>query len=242
MADSKIFSKSHEAYEGSIKKLQIFGIFEKDHSKSKMMITIFILTAIILYPMTSLLLGLKSIENFGEFVEWATLFVGISDVAFRSINVAVHQTKILEIAELFQELKKFDENEIVKKIEISLKKVLKVWLVLFILVADFYCLHQSFFNHKNLYLGWIDFPNEHIPIMIGFFDLFAVSLMAVVWINCQTLLFTAYAQLVAHFKCLMVKFSKIEMPTNAEESKENLEKLHEIIEIHQKLKRYGIQI
>jgi hypothetical protein len=156
MTDSKIFSKVHEAYEGSIKKLQVFGIFEKDHSKSKMLITIFILTAIIVYPMTSLLLGLKAIENFAAFVEWATLFVGISDVAFRSINVAFHQTKIVEIAELFQELKKFDENEIVKKTEILLKRVLKVWLVLFILAADFYCIHQSFFNRKNLYLGWID--------------------------------------------------------------------------------------
>ncbi len=45
-----------------------------------------------------------------------------------------------------------------------------------------------------------------------------------------------------NLKCLAVKFSKIEKPKTAEDSKENLEKLHEIIEIHQKLKWYGVGI
>jgi hypothetical protein len=73
--------------------------------------------------------------------------------------------------------------------------------------------------------------------VIGIVDWVAVMFLASLWITSQTILFTAYTQLTAHLKGLTVKFSKIEKPKNAEDSKGNLEKLHEIIEIHQKLKR-----
>jgi hypothetical protein len=73
--------------------------------------------------------------------------------------------------------------------------------------------------------------------VIGIVDWVVVMFMASLWINSQAILFTSYTQLTAHLKCLIVKLSKIEKPKNAEDSKENLEKLHEIIEIHQKLKR-----
>jgi hypothetical protein len=159
-------------------------------------------------------------------------------VVVRFINIAIHRRKIVEIAELFQELKKFDENEIVKKAEFSLNRMQNIWFVGSILAAEFYCFIQSFFNNKNVFLGLIQFLNKDITIMIGTFDLSVIFYLIYIWVSCQTILYVAYTQLTAHLKCLIVKFSKIEKPTNAEDSKENLEKLHEIIEIHQKLKRY----
>jgi hypothetical protein len=243
MDNSKIFSKIHEGYKDSFQFLQIFGIFGlKQFKRDRKLVAVFSTLGIVVYPIISLIFGYTSIQNFGQFVEHTTVFLGIFEVAARLINLAARRTKIVEIAESFQELKKFDENGIVEKAEKSLDRVQRIWITGSVFAAIFYCSHQCFFNGKNVYLGWIQFSNEDITIMIGTFDLFVATFMTVIWINSQAFLFMAYTQLTAHLKCLAIKFSKIEKPKNAEDSKENLEKLHEIIEIHQKLKWYKVQI
>ncbi len=239
MENSKIFSKIHEAYKKSFQFLQIFGIFGmKQFTRGRKLVTIFAILWIIVYPMISFIFGFTSIQNFGQFVELTAMFIGFFDAVVRFINIAIHRRKIVEIAESFRELKKFDENGIVKKAEISLNRMQNIWFVGSILAAEFYCFIQSFFNNKNVFLGWIQFSNEDITVMIGTFDCPVTFYLIYIWIGCQTILYLAYTQLTAHLKCLIVKFSKIGKPKNAEDSKGNLEKLHEIIEVHQKLKRY----
>jgi hypothetical protein len=237
MDDSKIFSKTHEAYKESFEILEDFGIFGTGNpTKMEKLWKVFI-SIVILYPPLAFLLGYGSVESFGKFVEYTALFVALFDVAVRVTNARIWQNKIIEIAELFQELKKFDESEIIRKSEITLKRVMKFWLFGEIFLATFYCISQSLFNDKNVLLDWVEFENIHVHIVIGIVDWTVIVLFGVFWISCQTILFMAYTQLTAHLKCLIVKFSKIEKPKNAEDSKENLEKLHEIVEIHQKLKR-----
>jgi hypothetical protein len=221
--------------------LKIFGAFGvKNQTRNRKLATFFTLLAIIVYPLVSLIFGYTSVQNFAQFVEHTTIFMGIFEVVVRLVNIAVRKTKIVEIAESFQELKKFDENEIVKNAEISTKGVLRSWLIGTILVGDLFYFYQCFFNGKNVFLGFVQFSNEDISKIIGTYDLFVAIFLVTVWINCQTILYLAYAQLTAHLKCLVVKFSKIGKPKNSEDSKENLEKLHEIIEIHQKVKRYEL--
>jgi hypothetical protein len=77
----------------------------------------------------------SSIKSFGEFVEHAAVFVGIIDACIRLINIRIWKNQIIEIATSFKELKKFDENEIVKKREIFIKRITKIWLILDILIA-----------------------------------------------------------------------------------------------------------
>ncbi len=120
---------------------------------------------------------------------------------------------------------------------------MKIWLVLEIFLDTFYCIHQHFFNGKLVFCEWIEYyADSHFSILMGIVDWTVVALFTVFWINTQKILFMAYTQLTAHLKCLIIKFLKFEKPKNAGDSKENLEKLHEIFKIHQKLKRYTIQL
>jgi hypothetical protein len=238
MENCKIFSKIHGAYEESFHFLKFFGIFGiKNQTRFRKFVVVFTVLAIVVYVLASLYFGYTSVKDFGQFVEHTTISVSVIEVTVRLINIAVHQRKIVEIAESFQELKKFDEDGIVKKAEISLNRMLKICVIGTILTAEVFCVHRCFFYSRNLFLGWIKFSNEDISKMIGVYDLFVIFHWVCIWINCQKILFLAYTQLTAHLKCLIVKFSKIDKPKNAEDSKKNLEKLHEIIEIHQKLKR-----
>jgi hypothetical protein len=237
MDNSKIFSKIHGAYKDNFRKLQVFGIFGmENHTSSDKLVRVLITLVIVVYPMVSLTFGFTSIQNFAQFVEHTANFLCIADAFLRFINIAFWKNKILEIAELFQELKKFDENDIVKKAETSLKRLMKFCFFATVLIGDFHCINLTFFENKHVFLGLIQFLNEDITLMIGTFDVFIIIFLTDLWINCQTILYLAYTQLTAHLRCLIVKFSKINKPQNAEDSKKNLEKLHEIIEIHQKVK------
>jgi hypothetical protein len=242
MDDSKIFSKTHEASEESFRKLKIFGAFGiKNQTKDRKFVVVVSILWIIVYPLISTIFGFTSIQNFGQLVEHTTSFMGTFEIVVRLINLTIWKTKIVKIAESFQELKKFDENGIVKKAEISTKRMLKVWLIGTYIMGFLFCSYQCFFNDKNIFLGFVRFSNEEpYRKIIGFFDIPVAMFLSNIWIYCQAILYLAYAQLTAHLKCLAVKFSKIEKPKTAGDSKENLEKLHEIIEIHQKLKRFKI--
>jgi hypothetical protein len=190
--------KTSEAYRENF---EVFGIFGMEQI-GKMWTTFTIM--VLLYPNVAFIFGYKSIERFGDFVEHTAVFVLLFGVFVQLINVWIRQNKIIEIAELFQELKKFDENEIVKKSEFVLERTMKIWLV--------------------LEMPW---KISHFSVLIGIVDWSVVALFTVFWINSQAFLFMAYTQLTAHMKCLAVKFEKIGKPQNAGDSTENLEKLHE---------------
>jgi hypothetical protein len=238
MDDSKFFSKVHEAYKESFEFLQDLGIFGTENSSKKRKLWIlFIITLVIFYPNFGLWLGYGSVESFGDFVEQTVKCMALLDVTVRQINLKIWQKKIIEIAGSFQELQKFDEHEIVKKSEFALRHLMKYCLGAELFFGTFYCIHQNYINDKNVILDWIQFENVHVSIVIGIVDWVVVMFLASLWVTSQTILFTAYTQLTAHLKGLGVKFSRVVKPKYAEESKENLEKLHEIIAIHQKLKR-----
>jgi hypothetical protein len=238
MDDSKIFSKVHEAYKESFEILQDFGIFGSENlTKKEKLWTVFVVM-VLLYPAISFIFGYQWITNFGEFVEHTSMFIACVNILAQLVNMRIHQKKIIRIATWFQELKKFDENDIVKNGEFSMNRIMKFWLMVQIFSAAFYCILQQRFKNRLTFLEWIEFdPLSSVHVLIGIFDWVVVTLFVTLWVKSQTNLFMAYAQLTAHLKCLTVKFSKIGKPRNAEDSKENLEKLHEIIEIHQKLKR-----
>jgi hypothetical protein len=125
MEYSKIFSKIQGAYEESFHFLKIFGIFGiKNQTRFRKLVAVFTVLAIVVYVLASLVFGYTSVKDFGRFVEHTTIFVSVIEVTVRLINMAVHQRKIVEIAESFQEVKKFDEDDIVKKAEISLNRCL----------------------------------------------------------------------------------------------------------------------
>jgi hypothetical protein len=116
MDDSKIFSKVHEAYKDSFEILQIFGIFgTKDPTRVVKLWTVFIILATLLGPFIALLLSYSAIKEFREFIEHTALIVTFFSVLVQLINIRFRQSKFIEIATLFQELKKFDENNIVRK-------------------------------------------------------------------------------------------------------------------------------
>jgi hypothetical protein len=199
--------------------------------------TVFV-TILISYPSIVLILGYKSIENFDAFVEHTAIFVIVFNVLVQLINLKVWQNKIIEIATSFQELKKFDENDIVKNSEFFINRFVKIRLVWVILMVSSYCLHQNFFNGKLVFCDWIEyFADSHLSTLLGIADWIVIALLGIFFIHSQKVLLMAYFQLAAHLKCLIVKFSKIEKPKSAEDSKENLEKLREIIGIHQSLKQ-----
>jgi hypothetical protein len=240
MDDSKIFSNIHGAYKESFEILQGFGIFGAENM-GKLWTTFIVM--ILLYPPLAFIFGYKSIDRFGDFVEHTAVFVLLFGVFVQLVNVGIRQNKIIKIAELFQELKKFDESDIVKKSEIFLERTMKIWLDLEIFLDTFYCIHQHFFNGKLVFCEWIEYhADSHLSLLVGIVDWTVAALFTVFWINTQKILFMAYTQLTAHLKCLNIKFPKIEKPKNAGDSKENLEKLHEIFKIHQKLKRYTIKV
>ncbi len=127
MDDSKIFSKTHGAYRESFEILQDFGIFGAE--KIGKLWTAFTIM-VLLYPNVAFIFGYKSISRFGDFVEHTATFVLLFGVFVQLINVWIRQNKIIKIAERFQELKKFDENDIVRKSELLLERTMKIWLVL----------------------------------------------------------------------------------------------------------------
>jgi hypothetical protein len=238
MNDSKIFSKIHEAYKKSFEIFEIFGVFEVKNPNWKIKMWTVFITILMSYPSLAFILGYKSIENFGKFVEHTAIFVIVFNLLVQLINLKVWQNKIIEIATSFQELKKFDENDIVKNSEFFMNRIIKIGLVWVILMGSFYCLHQNFFNGKLVFCDWIEyFADSHLSILLGIADWIVVALLGIFFIHSQKVLLMAYFQLTAHLKCLIVKFSKIEKPKSAEDSNENLEKLREIIGIHQSLKQ-----
>jgi hypothetical protein len=238
MDDSKIFSKVHEAYKESFELLQDFGVFEVDNLTRLGKLWTVLILMVLLYPIIAFIFGYQWITNFGEFVEHTSMFIACVNILVQLVNMRIHQKKIIQIATWFQELKKFDENDIVKNGEFSMNRVMKFWLKVQIFSAAFYCVLQQRFKNRLTFLQWIEFdPFSSVHALIGIFDWVVVTLFVTLWVNSQTNLFMAYAQLTAHLECLAVKFSKIKKPNNAGDSKENLDKLHEIIEIHQKLKR-----
>jgi hypothetical protein len=200
--------------------------------------TVFIILATLLCPFIALLLSYSSIKEFREFIEHTALIVTFFSVLVQLINIRFRQNKFTEIATSFQELKKFDENDIVRNKELFMERIMKTWLIFEFIFGTFYSFHQHFFNGYLVFCKWIEFyADSHLSVLIGIIEWLVVMFWKIIYINSQKITFMAYTQLTAHLKCLIVKFSKIGKPENAEDSKENLEKLHEIIEIHQKLKR-----
>jgi hypothetical protein len=238
MDDSKIFSKIHEAYKESFEIFEIFGVFEVKNPNWKIKMWTVFITILMSYPSLALILGYKSIENFDEFIEHTAIFGIVFNVLVQLINLKIWQNKIIEIATSFQELKKFDENDIVKNSEFFIKRFVKIRLVSELLLGSFYCLHQNFFNGKLVFCDWIEyFADSHLSTLLGIADWIVTAVLINFVFHLQKVLLMAYFQLTAHLKCLIIKFSKIEKPKNAGDSKENLEKLREIIEIHQSLKQ-----
>jgi hypothetical protein len=242
MDNSKIFSKVHEAYKESFEILQIFGIFgTKDPTRMGKLWSVFIVLAVLLCPFIALLLSHSAIKNFGEFIEHTAFIVTYFSVLVQLINIRFRQSKFIEIATLFQELKKFDENDIVRKSEFFMERIMKIWLVSEFIFGTFYSFHQHIFNETLVFYKLFQFyADSHLSTLIGIVDWLVVMCWMIIYINSQKITFMTYTQSAAHLKCLIVKLSKIKKPENVEDSKENLEKLHEIIEIHQKLKWYEI--
>jgi hypothetical protein len=238
MDDSKIFSSTHEAYKENFQVFKMLGVFGIDNpTKKRKLWLIFIVIAIFCYPIATFIYGYKTINKFSEFIEHTAIFAGIIDTCIRLSNIKIWRKKIIEIATLFKEFKKFDENEMVRKKEVFAKRLANIWLVIEILFAIFYCFIKKLLFGKNTFLEWIQFEDDNVTMLVGIADWIIMTILVIGWINSQTFLFMAYTQLTAHLKCLIVRFSKIGKPKSAEDSKKNLEKLHEIIEIHQKLKR-----
>jgi hypothetical protein len=171
MDDSTIFSKVHEAYKQSFEILQDFGVFGvKNPTKMRKLWNVFIIM-VLLYPIIAFIFGYQWIGNFGEFVEHTSMLVALVNILIQQINIRIHQSKIIEIATWFQELKKFDENDIVKKSEFFMKRTMKIWYTVQIFSGTFYCVLQHHFKSRFTFLEWIEFDSVNgIHILIGVFD------------------------------------------------------------------------
>jgi hypothetical protein len=140
MDDINFFSKVHEAYKESFEFLQDLGIFgTESSSRMRKLWIVFIITLVMIYPNIAFLSGYGSVENFAKFVEQTVKCMALLDITVRLINLKISQKKIMEIAGLFHELKKFDENEIVEKSEFALSHLMKYCLGAELFFGTFYC-------------------------------------------------------------------------------------------------------
>jgi hypothetical protein len=202
MDGSKTFSKVHEVYKESFEILQIFGIFgTKNPTRMVKLWTVFIILATLLGPFIALLLSFPSIKEFREFIEHTALLVTFFSVLVQLINIRFRQNKFIEIATFFQELKKFDENDIVRNKEIFMERIMKTWLTFEFIFGTFYSFHQHFFNGYLVFCKWIEFyADSHLSTFVGIIEWLVVMCWMIIYINSQKITFMTYTQLTAHLK------------------------------------------
>lgn len=159
----KILPISHEAYNDSFFwffKLKAFT--EPNESwKMKLWSTFFIFVAII-YPNIATSYGITTVETFRGLIQNTTMFVAVLVVSTRFFNVKWHQEKIIEIVVLFNEIKKHDEEDIVRKTENIMRNMGRKFLKFTTIFTGFYVINENIFHKRTLYHHPVNPENEKL--------------------------------------------------------------------------------